>query len=165
MTRTLRRPPPAFALRPLCCALALAAPVVFAQDTERRLDDVVVTATGFEQMVTDAPASTSVLSKEELARKPYASLVDAVRELEGVDVGETSDKTATKAITMDGMGSDHPLVLNDGKRHNNHGDIYPNNFGGNQFNHIPPLHSLARIDLIRSPSSTPYGADALRGVI
>ncbi len=165
MTRTLRRLPPAFALRPLCCALALAAPAVFAQDTERRLDDVVVSATGFEQKITDAPASISVISKEELARKPYTSLVDAVRELEGVDVGETSDKTGQKTISMRGMGSDYTLVLIDGKRQNNHGDIYPNNFGGNQFNHIPPMDAIERIEVIRGPASTLYGADALGGVI
>src|SRR5690606_21801937 len=64
-----------------------------------------------------------------------------------------------------GMGSDYTLLLIDGKRQNNHGDIYPNNFGGNQFNHIPPLDTIERIEVIRGPASTLYGADALGGVI
>jgi len=130
-----------------------------------RLSDVVVSATGFEQKITDAPASISVITQEELARKPYTSLIDAVRDLEGVDVGETSDKTGQRTISMRGMGSDYTLILIDGRPQSNHGDIYPNSFGGNQFNHIPPLDAVERIEVIRGPASIIYGANAMGGVI
>ncbi len=129
------------------------------------LDTVVVTASGFEQKITDAPASISVITREELAKRPYMTLLDAVRDLEGVDVGETRDKTGQGTISMRGMGSDYTLILVNGRRQNNHGDIYPNNFGGNQFNHIPPLDAIERIEVIRGPMSTLYGADAMGGVI
>ncbi|WP_282272217.1 TonB-dependent receptor [Stenotrophomonas sp. PS02298] len=129
------------------------------------LDKVVVTASGFEQKITDAPASISVITQEELAKRPYITLLDAVRDLEGVDVGETRDKTGQGSISMRGMGSDYTLILINGRRQNNHGDIYPNNFGGNQFNHIPPLDAIERIEVIRGPASTLYGADAMGGVI
>jgi len=129
------------------------------------LDTVVVTAAGFEQKITDAPASISVITREELARRPYMTLLDTVRDLEGVDIGETRDKTGQGTISMRGMGSDYTLVLVNGRRQNNHGDIYPNNFGGNQFNHIPPLDAIERIEVIRGPASTLYGADAMGGVI
>lgn len=167
MARTPRSTRFAAPICPLSCALALAfaTPGAFAQEPEARLQDVVVTATGFEQKITDAPASISVVTQEELARRPYTTLIDAVRDLEGVDVGETSDKTGQKTISMRGMGSDYTLVLIDGKRQNNHGDIYPNSFGGNQFNHVPPLDAIERIEVIRGPASTLYGADALGGVI
>src|SRR5690606_1471625 len=153
-------------------ALCLAAPAALAQsphapgpDDAVELDTVVVTAAGFEQKITDAPASISVVTHEELARRPYVTLIDAVRDLEGVDVGETSDKTGQKTISIRGMGADYTLVLIDGKRQNNHGDIYPNNFGGNQFNHVPPLDMIDRIEVLRGPASTLYGADALGGVV
>ncbi|WP_312706319.1 TonB-dependent receptor [Stenotrophomonas sp.] len=129
------------------------------------LDTVVVTASGFEQKITDAPASISVITQEELTTRPYMTLLDAVRDLEGVDVGETRDKTGQGTISMRGMGSDYTLILVNGRRQNNHGDIYPNNFGGNQFNHIPPLDAIERIEVIRGPASTLYGADAMGGVI
>lgn len=93
------------------------------------------------------------------------TLLDAVRDLEGVDIGETRDKTGQGTISMRGMGSEYTLILVDGKRQNNHGDIYPNNFQGNQFNHIPPLDAIERIEVIRGPMSTLYGADAMGGVI
>ena len=144
--------------------LSLATAPALAEDLAT-LAPVVVTAAGFEQKLTEAPASISVVSREELSRRPYLSLIDAVADLEGVDVGETSDKTGQKTISIRGMGADYTLVLIDGKRQNNHGDIYPNNFGGNQFNHIPPLDMIERIEVIRGPASTLYGADALGGVV
>ncbi len=106
-----------------------------------------------------------LITAEELHTRPYTTLLDAVRDLEGVDIGETRDKTGQGTISMRGMGSDYTLILVDGKRQNNHGDIYPNNFGGNQFGHMPPLDTIERIEVIRGPASTLYGADALGGVI
>lgn len=138
---------------------------VAGDDETRRMDEIVVTAAGFEQKLVDAPASISVVTVDELKERPYMTLIDAVRDLEGVDVGETSDKTGQRTISMRGMGADYTLILVNGKRQNNHGDIYPNNFGGNQFNHIPPLDTIERIEVIRGPASTLYGSDALGGVI
>ena len=48
-----------------------------ASGAPQTLDKVVVTAAGFEQKVIDAPASISVVSREELSRRPYTSLVDS----------------------------------------------------------------------------------------
>lgn len=132
---------------------------------DESIERIVVTASGFEQKLVDAPASISVITAEELRTRPYTTLLDAVRDLEGVDIGETRDKTGQGTISMRGMGSDYTLILVDGKRQNNHGDIYPNNFGGNQFGHMPPLDTIERIEVIRGPASTLYGADALGGVI
>ena len=144
-------------------------PTAYAEETPEdqpvRVTDIVVTAAGYEQKIVDAPASISVISAEELTQRPYITLLDAVRDLEGVDIGETRDKTGQGTISMRGMGSDYTLILINGRRQNNHGDIYPNNFGGNQFNHIPPLDSVERIEIIRGPASTLYGADAMGGVI
>ncbi|MDY0073657.1 MAG: TonB-dependent receptor [Thauera sp.] len=152
-------------LRHTALLIALAFPTGAALAQDKQLGAVVVSAAGFEQKITDAPASISVITQEELSKKPYMTLIDAVRDLEGVDVGETADKTGQKTISMRGMGSDYTLILVDGKRQNNHGDIYPNSFSGNQFNHIPPLDAIERIEVIRGPASTLYGADAMGGVI
>ena len=134
-------------------------------EDKKQLQKVVVSAAGYEQKITDAPASISVVTSEELSKRPYTTLLDAVRDLEGVDIGETRDKTGQGTISMRGMGADYTLVLVNGRRVSNHGDIYPNNFGGNQFNHIPPLEAIERIEVIRGPAATLYGADALGGVI
>src|SRR5690606_32922803 len=77
---------------PLALCIALAATPVLAAPAPApapasepsTLDTVVVTATGYEQKIVDAPASISVITREDLAQRPYITLLDAVRDLEGV---------------------------------------------------------------------------------
>jgi len=129
------------------------------------IEHVVVTATGYEQKLTQAPASISVITAEDLKARSFTSLLDAVQFQEGIDIGTTRDKTGQGSVSMRGLTGEYTLLLIDGRRQNNHGDIYPNNFGGNAFNHMPPLDTIERIEVIRGPASTLYGADALGGVI
>ncbi|WP_414540688.1 TonB-dependent receptor domain-containing protein [Stenotrophomonas forensis] len=137
-----------------------------ASGAPQTLDKVVVTASGFEQKVIDAPASISVVSREELSKRPYTNLVDALRDVEGIDVGlEATDKNGRATISMRGLPSEYTLVLIDGRRQSNVGQLYPNNFGGGQFAYLPPLDAIERIEVVRGPMSTLYGSDAMGGVI
>ena len=129
------------------------------------MERIVVTASGFEQKLTDAPASISVITQEELRQASFTSVLDAVKYQEGIDIGTTRDKTGQGTVSMRGLTGEYTLLLIDGRRQNNHGDIYPNDFGGNAFNHVPPLAAIDRVEIIRGPASTLYGADALGGVI
>lgn len=148
---------------------AVAAPAYasgVASGAPQTLDKVVVTASGFEQKVVDAPASISVVSREELSKRPYTSLVDALRDVEGIDVGlEATDKNGRATISMRGLPSEYTLVLIDGRRQSNAGQLYPNNFGGGQFAYLPPLDAIERIEVVRGPMSTLYGSDAMGGVV
>jgi outer membrane receptor for ferrienterochelin and colicins len=154
-----------------CLLLSLSAPVVAQQmpdgsDRPNTLDTVVVTAAGFEQKIVDAPASISVVTREDLSQRPYTSLIDALRDVEGIDVGmETTDKNGAATVSMRGMPSEYTLVLIDGRRQSNVGQLYPNNFGGGQFAYVPPLDAIERIEVVRGPMSTLYGSDAMGGVI
>ncbi|HIE5097611.1 TPA: TonB-dependent receptor domain-containing protein [Stenotrophomonas maltophilia] len=161
-----------FLSRPLltrAVLLALSAPALAHADAAgapQTLDKVVVTASGFEQKVIDAPASISVVSREELSKRPYTNLVDALRDVEGIDVGlEATDKNGRATVSMRGLPSEYTLVLIDGRRQSNVGQLYPNNFGGGQFAYLPPLDAIERIEVVRGPMSTLYGSDAMGGVI
>ncbi|QOW22770.1 TonB-dependent receptor domain-containing protein [Novilysobacter avium] len=129
------------------------------------LDAVVVTAAGFEQMVREAPASITVLTREELVKQPIHSLADALVNVEGVDIGVGVDKTGAPQISLRGMPSSYTLVLIDGRRQNTSGNVAPNNFGNTANNFIPPMSAIDRIEVIRGPMSTLYGSDAMGGVI
>lgn len=146
-------------------ALLVAQASLLADDTTKLEEITVTTAAGYEQKLVDAPASISVITQEDLQKKPYANLLDAVKDIEGVDIGESTDKSGQGTVSMRGMGADYTLVLIDGKRQNNNGDIYPNDFGGLQFANIPPISMIERIEVVRGPMSTLYGADAMGGVI
>lgn len=153
-----------FARTALASALLGASVSTFAQDA-LVLDDTVVSAAGYEQKITEAPASVTVVSQEDLQKKPYAGLADALRDIEGIDVGATQDKAGNISITMRGLEAKYTLVLIDGRRQSDIGDIAPNNFGNNQFMYMPSVDSIERIEVVRGPMSTLYGADAMGGVI
>lgn len=151
-------------------SLSLLAPTIMvgsasAQQATGELNKVVVSAAGFEQKITDAPASVTVVTREDLQSKPYGSLADALRDVEGIDVGTSLDKNGNVSISMRGLPSDYTLVMVDGKRQSDIGDIGPNNFGNSQFMYMPPLAAIDRIEVVRGPMSTLYGADAMGGVI
>lgn len=156
------------AIRRACTlsCLLLAGAAVHAQDADDAdlLGRIVVTASGFEQKIPEAPASISVVSSEELAQRPYTNLIDALRDVEGIDI-ESPDKNGQAAISMRGMSSEYTLVLIDGRRQSNVGSIYPNGYGGGQFSYLPPLAAIERIEVVRGPMSTLYGSDAMGGVI
>lgn len=54
---------------------------------------IVVTAAGYEQDITVAPASVTVLDREELQEKRFGSLAEALQDVQGVDVGGEAGKT------------------------------------------------------------------------
>ena len=131
------------------------------------LNDVTVsTASGYEQSIKDAPATITVITKEDLLENRYTSLAHALDGVEGIDIGTSGgDKTGGRNISMRGLGSDYTLVLIDGKRQNTTGSTTPNGFGSTSTSFMPPLSSIERIEVIKGPMSTLYGSDAMGGVI
>ncbi|MDX1550230.1 MAG: TonB-dependent receptor plug domain-containing protein, partial [Lysobacter spongiicola] len=159
---------PSRTLLALALPLAIALPAhadEAAASAATDLDAVVVTAAGFEQMVREAPASITVITREELESKPVHGLADVLVDVEGVDVGVGVDKTGAPQISLRGMPSDYTLVLIDGRRQNTSGNVAPNNFGSTANNFIPPMSAIERIEIIRGPMSTLYGSDAMGGVV
>lgn len=162
--RATARHPLALALSlTLAAPLAIAAPAPEPEPTT--LDQVVVTASGFEQAIREAPASISIITREELESKPFHGLAEALTEIEGIDVGAANDKTGAPSISIRGMPSDYTLILIDGRRQNAAGNVTPNGFGGTANNFIPPMSAIERIEVIRGPMSTLYGSDAMGGVV
>lgn len=140
----------------------LGASNALAQDAATVLDEVVVTAAGREQQVKDAPASISVITREDLERVPYRQLTDALLDIPGVTV--TPGEGNSRDISIRGLGSAYTLILVDGKRLNsresrtNGGNIAENGL-------LPPMEMIERIEVVRGPMSSLYGSDAMGGVI
>ncbi len=130
-----------------------------------QLDAIVVTASGSEQKIKNAPASISVITREELESKPFHNLGDALEDVEGIDVVR-GGKAGGMNISIRGLPGDYTLILVDGKRLNqSSGAVRPNGFGDVDTNFIPPLNAIERIEVVRGPMSTLYGSDAMGGVI
>ena len=127
-----------------------------------QLQTIVVSATGYEQDVSKAPASITVISREELDKREYNDITDVLRSVPGVVI---TGENASQTVSIRGMSSNYTLFLVDGKRQyskdvNPNGDDY-----GMEKNILPPVASIERIEIIRGPASTLYGSDAMGGVI
>ncbi|MGL4861282.1 MAG: TonB-dependent receptor domain-containing protein [Enterobacteriaceae bacterium] len=145
------------------CALLVPVQTVFADTTQ--LQEVVVTASGFQQSVRQAPASITVITQQELQKKPVNSVADALKDVEGIDVRASTGKTGGLNIAMRGMPSEYTLILIDGRRQNADRGVAPNGFDTANTNFLPPMVAIERIEVIRGPMSTLYGSDAMGGVI
>ena len=153
-----------FAYSILACSI-LSSSAAFANQSPAQLGSTVVSASGFEQKITDAPASISVVSNADLQKKRYSNLAQALGDVEGIDIKQGTGKTGGLNISMRGMPSDYTLILIDGRRQNPAGNVTPNGFNETSTSFMPPMSAIERIEVIRGPMSTLYGSDAMGGVI
>lgn len=108
----------------------------------------------------DAPASISVITQEDLQRKPVQNLKDVLKEVPGVQLTNEGDNR--KGVSIRGLDSSYTLILVDGKRVNSRNAVFRHN--DFDLNWIP-VDSIERIEVVRGPMSSLYGSDALGGVV
>lgn len=141
--------------------LTMIAATTSAEAATQAEDTVVVTASGFEQQQINAPASVTVITADQLKKKPVSDLIDAVKGVEGVSIVGGNEKPD---ISIRGLGGDYTLILVDGRRQSGR-ESRPNGNGGFEAGFIPPVEAIERIEVIRGPMSSLYGSDAMGGVI
>ena len=140
----------------------VASGAVAQEDRAVQLNSVVVTAAGFEQDIKEAPASISVITREDLENKFYRDAYDALQDVPGVSVTGGGDK---KEISIRGMGAQYTLILVDGKRQSSRETRTNSDSAGVEGGWTPPLSEIERIEVVRGPMSSLYGSDAMGGVI
>lgn len=161
MNKTLNQSALSFAVLAAMSSLAQANPDNSTTDATQ-LNTIVVTATGYEQDLSKAPASITVIDREELEKREYNDITDVLRHTPGVVV---SGSGSAQTISIRGMSSNYTLFLVDGKRQYGR-DVNPNgDDAGFEKNILPPVSSIERIEIIRGPASTLYGTDAMGGVV
>ncbi|MFN3525236.1 MAG: TonB-dependent receptor domain-containing protein [Paracoccus sp. (in: a-proteobacteria)] len=161
-TLALRRLPLFLTSTALALTLGATARPAQAQDLQPvLLEEIVITASGFEQNVADAPASITVISGEELARRNITSLTDALREVQGV---ATTGIANEQDIFIRGLPGQYTLILVDGKRQSTR-QSRTNGDSGIEQSFIPPAAAIERIEVVRGPMSSLYGSDAMGGVV
>src|SRR5690606_30579123 len=111
----------------------------------------VVSAAGFEQNIKDAPATISVITAEELKKRSYTDITDALKNVAGVQI---SGGGVEQSIMIRGMSSAYTLFLIDGRpAQGNDAFSQRGSQGGTPINFLPPLESIERIEVIRGPAS------------
>jgi len=142
--------------------IAAAMPVMAedASEVKEKEDQMVVTASSIEQNLKDAPASISVITREDLQKKPVQNLKDVLKDVPGVQITNESDNR--QGVSIRGLGSGYTLILVDGKRVNSRNAVFRHNDFDLSW---IPAESIERIEVVRGPMSSLYGSDALGGVV
>ena len=126
---------------------------VWRQDS---LQEVVVTGTGTQHLLKDAPVQTEVITQKMLRQYGGKSLEDILAGLTASFAFAEGDMGSQ--MQLNGLGNNYILILIDGKRI--HGDVG----GENDLGLIDP-HNIEKIEIVKGAQSALYGSDAMAGVI
>jgi vitamin B12 transporter len=139
----------------LGCTFATCAASV---DQADNLATVLVTATRTAISAEDALAAVSIITRADIERLQPLSVPDLLTGLPGVSFANAGGYGQQTSLFMRGTNSAHTLVLIDGVRIGSVAN------GLAAFEQLP-VEQIERIEIVRGPRSSLYGADAIGGVI
>ena len=117
-----------------------------------------VTAARTPQSNVDTLASVTVIDRDEIERRQAQSVQDALRGVPGLSFSNNGGLGKATSVFLRGAESDQVLVLVDGVR------VGSATLGTTSIQDIP-IDQVERIEVVRGPRSSLYGADAIGGVI
>jgi outer membrane receptor for ferrienterochelin and colicins len=152
----------------MLCATSL----VFAQQQPRDLGDVslqdlgniqVYSASKHLQDQRDAPSSVTVVTADEIQKYGYRTLADILESVRGFYITNDRDYSyvGVRGFGRLGDSNNRILVLIDGHRIND--NVFGEPYLGSEF--LVDVELIERVEIIRGPSSSLYGADAFFAVI
>lgn len=148
VARTLVIP---FAFSPLSLAVAQ-------ESTSPTLDPIVVTGTYGPKTVGESLASVTVIDEEQIRSKAPAEFSDLLRGQPGINVTGNGSFGKTTSVYTRGVQNAGTVFLVDGvKMHSATG-------GGASWQYFP-TELIERVEVVRGPRSSLYGADAMGGVV
>jgi len=140
-----------FSFTPLSVAVAQ-------ESTGATMDPIVVTATLGPKTVGESLASVTVIDEEEIRSKAPADFSDLLRGQPGINVVGNGSFGKTTSVFTRGVQNAGTVLLIDGvKQHSATG-------GGASWQYVP-TELFQRVEVVRGPRSSLYGADAMGGVI
>ena len=125
--------------------------------------DSVYGASGFKQKVTEAPASVTIITSEDIQRYGYRTLADILRNVPGfyVNYDRNYSYVGVRGFGLPGHYNNTISLLVDGHRLND--NIFDGNVIGTDF--PVDVDLIDRVEIIRGPNSSLYVASAFLGVI
>src|ERR1700694_4370877 len=153
----------------LAAALLMAIPV-WSQEkpkdlAEKSIEDLmnmeVTSVSKKEQKLSNVAAAIFVITQDDIRRSGATNIPDLLRMVPGLDVAQINANTW--AISARGFNLEFAnklLVLIDGRA------VYTPLFGGVYWDTLDvPLEDIERIEVVRGPGGTVWGANAVNGVI
>jgi iron complex outermembrane receptor protein len=125
-------------------------------------DTIVVTPTRFPQNLSGQTASTTVITRQDIANSPQATLPEILAQQAGIGMRDLFGNNASAStVDMRGFGAaagQNTLILLDGRRLNDI-DLSAVDWAA------LPLSAIERIEIVRGGSSVLHGSGAVAGVI
>jgi iron complex outermembrane receptor protein len=128
---------------------------------EQLLNESITSVSKKETKLNDAPAAVTVITQEDIRRSGLNSVPELLRLVPGMEVARVSgSEWAVSARGFNNEFANKLLVLVDGR------SVYTPSFGGVHWDSQDlVLEDLERIEVIRGPGATLWGANAVNGVI
>lgn len=121
-------------------------------------DHVVVTASALPEDADEAPASVTIISREQIERRNAIDLEEVLRGVPGLFLSRSGSAGRQTSLFTRGVNSAQTLVLWNGIEINN---PYFSGYDWGQFS----TAGVEKVEVVRGPFSSLYGADAIGGVI
>lgn len=146
-----------------CASLAQAETPVPAEATPvREFERLQVTATRSEREIGDVPNTVSVVTREELDDHLVRDIKELVRYEPGVSVTSSFGRFGLGGFRIRGLDSNRVRIQTDGIPVS---DAFSIGSFSNANRNFVDLDTLKQVEIVRGPSSSLYGSDALGGVV
>jgi outer membrane receptor for ferrienterochelin and colicin len=120
----------------------------------------VISASRSSKKIGDLPITIYVITREDILKNHYTSLIDAIKSLPGVRVSQPGTGELGESFQLRGLiGNLYTMILINGL------PIKPEAVIGMPILSQLPIGQAERIEVIYGPSAAVYGADAVSGVI
>ena len=119
------------------------------------IPEIVVTGTRSEKLLVDVPIPTSVVSDKEIRARAAVRLSDLLAEQEGMFINSNQWGTG---IQVEGLDPAYTLILIDGE------PVVGRTAGTLELTRLS-VGNIQRVEIVKGPSSSLYGSDALAAVI
>jgi len=151
-----------------CCVLGQLAGVSVARAEENRdqgtMDEVVVTATKTPKTLAEVPADVTIVTKEELKKKNYVNVNEALESVSGVmsyaQGGFAPSPPSSPVVNLRGFhGAQRTMIMVNGQ------PLSPFLYVSLVHWSAIPVDAIERIEVVKGPFSALYGGDAVAGLI
>ena len=139
------------------CLLFTTFSVILAQEINSS-DTIFITATRIETNINAIPISSILITKSQIKEKSIGDVASALSSEAGIDVRNYSLINGASSVSLFGSTSQQVLVLLDGLPINSPSTGTPD-LG------LIPINIIDRIEIVKGPTSSLYGANGLGGVV